>query len=70
MFGTPVAAGVWQIGKSGPANGSDMSAVVAFLLSRWTQRALRHFPLRVCEAPFSKLGLVFHPKLLPSHLHR
>ena len=28
MFGTPVAAGVWQIGESGPANGSDMSAVV------------------------------------------
>src|SRR5260370_42253035 len=25
MFGKPVAAGVWQTGKSGPTNGGDMS---------------------------------------------
>jgi hypothetical protein len=29
MFGKPVAAGVWQTGKSGPTNGGDMSKAVA-----------------------------------------
>src|SRR6266404_1843241 len=29
MFGKPVAAGVWQTGKSGPTNGGDMSTAVA-----------------------------------------
>src|SRR5438046_4868020 len=29
MFGAPAAAGVWQIGTSGPANGTDMSTAVA-----------------------------------------
>src|SRR5437879_1190634 len=29
MFGKPVAAGVWQTGKSGPTNGGDMSTALA-----------------------------------------
>jgi hypothetical protein len=29
MFGKPVAAGVWQTGKSGPTNGCDTSMAVA-----------------------------------------
>jgi hypothetical protein len=29
MLGTPVAAGVWQTGTSGPKNGGDMSTAVA-----------------------------------------
>ena len=29
MFGKPVAAGVWQTGKSGPTKGGDMSRAVA-----------------------------------------
>jgi hypothetical protein len=36
MFGKPVAAGVWQIGKSGPKKGGEMSAAVARAPARVT----------------------------------
>src|SRR5216683_7935052 len=36
MFGKPVAAGVWQTGKSGPKKGGEMSAAVARAPARVT----------------------------------
>src|SRR3954468_24233931 len=36
MFGVPVAAGVWQTGKSGPKKGGEMSTAVACAPARVT----------------------------------
>jgi hypothetical protein len=49
MFGKAVVAGVWQIGKSGPTNGADMSTAVA------------PAPARVTMFPTSKVASAVPP---------
>jgi hypothetical protein len=49
MFGKAVIAGVWQIGKSAPTNGADMSTVVA------------PAPARVTMFPTSKVASAVPP---------